>query len=107
MYRIACVSIFGIALAVVVALGVPGKANAFVNDNGANSGMILTADLGISIGEGGGVGIDVNRDRGDRDREYERQRAYDQGRKDDQDRRYDNQRRDYNREKREGTYDEN
>lgn len=101
MNRIASVSIFGIALAVVLALGVPGKANAFVSDNGTNGRMILAGDLGITIGEGG-VGIDINKDRDDRDLEHERQRAYDQDQK--RDREYD-QRRDYNREKAERTHD--
>ena len=109
MNRIASVSLFGIALAVVLALGVPGKANALVNDNGTNGRMILAGDLGITIGEGG-VGIDINKDRADRDREYERERAYDRERSYVQDRARDReheQRRDYNREKAEGTYDHN
>jgi hypothetical protein len=56
MNRIASVSLFGIALAIVLALGIPGKANAFVNDNGTNGRLILAGDLGITIGEGG-IGI--------------------------------------------------
>ena len=105
MNRIVSVSIFGIALAVVVALGVPGTTNAFANDNGANGRMIQVADLGITIGGGGvGVGVDTNRDMQDRDREYERQRADEQDRALD---RAEDQRREYNRENREGTYDRN
>ncbi|MGD0397293.1 MAG: hypothetical protein ABSC04_00095 [Syntrophobacteraceae bacterium] len=113
MNRIISLSIFGIAMAVVVALGVPGTTNALANDNGANASMIQVADLGITIGGGGvGVGVDTNRDMQDRDRAYEneraRQRAYDEGR--EQDRaldRAEDQRREYNRENREGTYDRN
>ena len=107
MNRIASVSLFGIALAVVLALGIPGKANAFVNDNGTNGRLILAGELGITIGEGG-VGIDINKDRAERDREYDRQRAYDRDRTYDQDRARDreyDQRRDYNRENAERTYD--
>jgi len=108
MNRIASVSFFGIALAVVLALGIPGKANAFVNDNGTNGRLILVGDLGITIGEGG-VGIDINKDRTERDREYDREKAYDRDRTYDQDRaqqdRSNDQRRDYNRDKAERTYD--
>ena len=107
MNRIASVSLFGIALAVVLSLGMPGKANAAVNDNGANGRLILAGELGITIG-GGGVGVDINRDPAERDREYDRERANDRERMEDQnrarDREYD-QRRDYNREKAERTYD--
>jgi hypothetical protein len=108
MNRIARVSFFGIALAVVLALGIPGKANALVNDNGPNGRLILAGDLGITIGEGG-IGIDINKDRAERDREYDRERAYDRDRTYDQDRARDreyDQRRDYNRENAESrTYD--
>jgi hypothetical protein len=107
MKRIASVSLFGIALAVVLALGIPGKANALVNDNGTNGRLILVGGLDISIG-GGGVGVDIDSDRAEREREYERQRANDRERTYDQDRERDrehDQRQDYNREKAERNHD--
>ena len=109
MNRIASISIFGMALAVLLALGGPGKANAFVNDNCSNGCVILAGGLDISIGEGG-VGVGINSDRADQEREYERQRAYDRDRAYEQERardRENDQRRDYNRENADETYNRN
>jgi len=103
MNRIAIVSLFGMALAVVLVLGVPGKSSAFTNDNCTNGCMFLAGDLGITT-EPGGEGIDINRYRADREQEHERARAHEQAKERD---REDDQRRDYNREKAEETYDHN
>jgi hypothetical protein len=91
MKRIASVSFFGIALAVVLCFGIPGNANAF--DNGASGRIILAGvgagfdiggvGAGVGIGsEGvdagahvGGLGAGVDVGNPDRDR-YERERAY-------------------------------
>ena len=73
MSRIASVSFFGIAVAVVLALGIPGKANAFLNDNGTNGRLILVGDQGISIAEG----INMNTEKADRELDYDREREYD------------------------------
>jgi len=105
MKRIASVSFFGIALALVLSFGIPGNANAFVNDT--NGRLILVDGLDISIG-GGGVGVDIDRYKADRhemsdsEREKDRDRMYDQDRA--RDREHD-QRRDYNRENAERTHD--
>ena len=47
MKRIASVSFFGIALAVVLSFGIPGNANAF--DNGASGRIMLAALRQASI----------------------------------------------------------
>jgi hypothetical protein len=105
MKKITSLSFFGIALAVMLSFGVPGNANAFVNDT--NGRLILVGGLDISIG-GGGVGVDIDRDKVDRhemsdhEREKDRDRTYDQDRARDRER---DQRRDYNRENAERTYD--
>ena len=71
MKRIARVSFFGIALAVVLSFGIPGNANAF--DNGASGRIILVGvEAGFDIG---GVGAGANIGGPDRDR-YEREQAY-------------------------------
>jgi hypothetical protein len=68
MNKFAGVTIFGIALAVMLALGIPGKANAFANDNGTNGRLILAGGLDISVG-GGGVNVDINKDKSEQERE--------------------------------------
>jgi len=96
MKRIAGVYFFGIALAAVLAFGIPGNANAI--DNGTNGRIILAGfgvgvdiggvGAGVGIGEGGvdagahvgsvGAGVDVgdsDANRYDRERAYERERA--------------------------------
>ena len=80
---IASVSFFGIALAVVLALGMPGKTNAFVKDDDTNARLILVEDRGVTIAEG----IDINTEKADQD--YERERTYDQDRMYDQDQDHD------------------
>ena len=92
MNRIASVYFFGIALAVVLAFGIPGNANAF--DNGTSGRIILAGvgagfDLGGVVGAGVGIGdggvgagahvggLGAGADIGDPDRDrYERERAY-------------------------------
>jgi hypothetical protein len=108
MNKFASVTIFAIALAVVLALGIPGKANAFVNDDGTNGRLILAGGFDISIG-GEGVDVDINQYKSEREQEYERQRAHERERAYDQDRALDresDQRREYNREREERTYGE-
>jgi hypothetical protein len=94
MKRIASLYLFGIALAVVLAFGIPGNANAFVNDT--NSRLILVDGLEISIGDGG-VGIDIDKDKTDqdRDRTYNRDRPDNRDRNYDRDREHDQDRDDY------------
>ena len=95
MKRIASVSFFGIALAVVLCFGIPGNANAF--DNGAGGRIILVGvgagfdiggvGAGVGIGsEGvdagahvGGLGAGADVGNPDRDR-YEREQAYEHDR---------------------------
>ena len=96
MKKIAGVYFFGMALALVLAFGIPGNANAF--DNGT-SGRIILAGFGVGVdigGVGAGVGIggggvdagahvgsvgagvdvgDPDRERYDRERDRERERA--------------------------------
>ena len=95
MKRIASVSFFGIALAVVLSFAVPGNSNAF--DNGTSGRIILVGvgagfdiggvGAGVGIGDGGvGAGAHVGglgagADIGGPDRnDYERQRAYERER---------------------------
>ncbi len=97
MKKIAGVYFFGVALAAVLAFGMPGNANAF--DNGTSGRTILAFGVGVDIGgvgagvgigEGGvgagahvggvGAGVDIgdpDGDRYDRERAYERERAND------------------------------
>src|SRR5208283_4206112 len=83
MKRIASVSFFGIALALVLSFGIPGNANA-----GVDAGFdILGVGAGVGIGSGGvdagahvggaGAGVDIG---GSGPNSYERQRAYDRDR---------------------------
>ena len=76
MKRIAGVYFFGIALAAVLAFGIPGNANAI--DNGTN-GQIILAGFGVGVDVGGvGAGVDIgdsDANRYDRERAYERERA--------------------------------
>ncbi len=109
MKRIASLSLLVIALAAVLAFGVPGKTNASDNSNGR---LILTRDLGVTIGEGG-VSVGTNNDKIDRDQQYDRDRTYDRDREYDRDNSYDGDRnyersREYNRDRdydQERTYD--
>ena len=96
MKRIASVSFFGMALAVVLFFGIPGNANAF--DNGTSGRIILAgAEAGFDVfgvgagvdigGEGVGAGAHIggagagasignpDRDRYDRERAHQRERA--------------------------------
>ena len=73
MNRIASVFFFGIAVAVVLALDIPGKANAFVNDNDTNGRLILVGDKGISIAEG----VNINTEKADQELDHDREREYD------------------------------
>ncbi len=70
----------GAAFALVLALGIPSRANAFVNGTGGR--LILVDDVGIRIGPG--IGVDIGGDHVDRceiyDRDLDRDRAYDQDR---------------------------
>ena len=95
MKRIATVSFFGIALALVLSFGIPGNANAF--DNGTNGRIILAGveagfdilgvGAGVGIGDGGvdagahvggaGAGVDIG---GSGPNSYERERAYERDR---------------------------
>ncbi|MGO9022682.1 MAG: hypothetical protein ACLQVJ_30470 [Syntrophobacteraceae bacterium] len=97
MKRIASVSFFGIALALVLAFGIPGNANAL--DNGTGRIMLVGIEAGVDLGGvvGAGVGIgdggvgagahvgglgaganigDPDRDRYERERAYEREQAH-------------------------------
>jgi hypothetical protein len=94
MKRTAGLSLLGIVLAVVLAFGVPVKANASDNSGG---GLILAKDYGISIGEGG-VSVGPSQEKTDRDQQYNRDRTYDRDREYDRSRAYDKDT-DYNRDR--------
>ncbi len=75
MNRIAGAALFGIALAVVLAFGMPGQATASVNHI---TGYIVPVEgLDITLGPGG-IGIGSDRDSAERERELgrEQERAY-------------------------------
>jgi len=76
MNRLASLSLFGIALAVALAFGMPRRANSFVNDDCTNCCVIFAGNAGITSEEGA-IGIDVDKDAAERDRGYERERTYD------------------------------
>ncbi len=78
MNRIVISALFGIALAVVLAFGMPGRASAFANNT---NGRLVLVGADITLGPGG-IGIDTDKDKAERQRirEQERERAYNQSR---------------------------
>jgi len=72
--------LLGVAFALVLTVGSPGKANAFVNGTDGNLVLVDAVGPGVHVGEFGvGVGIGTDHDVNDQRRDDERQRAYDQG----------------------------
>jgi hypothetical protein len=73
MKKLTGLFLLGTAFALVLAFAIPGKANAFVY--GTNDCLILADGVDISIG-GGGMGIDIDKGRADRDESYDQRRDY-------------------------------
>jgi hypothetical protein len=80
MKKLTGLFLLGAAFALVLTVGSPGRANAFVNGTDGNLVLVDGVGAGVHVGEFGvGVGIGTDHDMNDQRRDDERQRAYDQG----------------------------
>lgn len=82
MNKIAVAAFFGVVLAVALALGMPGKATAFINDTTARIVPVAGLDITIGGGQGGQAGVSTDKDKAVRDQQMRRehQDAYDRDR---------------------------
>jgi hypothetical protein len=91
--------LLGTAFALVLSFAMPGTTNAFVNCT--NDCLLLADGVDLYIG-GGGMGIDMDKGRADRDETYDQRQDYERDRghnrnKDEHDRAFDRERSDADR----------
>lgn len=77
MKKLIGLSLVGVAFALLLAFGIPGKTNTFAN--AASGRLILVDDVGVTLG-GGGVGIDIEKDHPEHHERYKRDRDFDRDR---------------------------